>query len=210
VANPASARELLDYWFGHRPYQAEAMAARMLQWFGDPAHPERQRATDAELDARFGAAAAAAAAGDYAGWASSPRRSLALVLLLDQLPRSLQRGSPRAFARDRSALELVIGGMQRGADAALEPIERLFYYLPLQHSESLAVQEESLAAFRRLASEAPPGWEGLFAGTLDYALRHHGIIARFGRFPHRNELLGRSSTAEELAWLATGGERFGQ
>lgn len=185
------------------------MAARMPLWFGDP-DPARQQAHDAELAMRFGAAASAAARGEFAAWAASPRRALALVLLLDQLPRNLHRGTAAAFAQDRAALEVVGAGMQRGADAALEPIERLFFYLPLQHAESLSVQEESLAASRRLLAEAPAGWHGLLAGTHAFAQRHHDIIARLGRFPHRNAVLGRQSTAEEAAWLAGGGERFGQ
>jgi uncharacterized protein (DUF924 family) len=204
------AHELLEYWFGPRPYQPEAIAARMPLWFGGAGDPARQAATDAELATRFGAAAQAAAAGEYASWASSPRRSLALVLLLDQLPRNLHRGTATAFAQDRAALELVVAGMHSGADAALEPIERMFYYLPLQHAESLAVQEESLAACRRLPAEATPGWGELFAGVLEFARQHHAIIARFGRFPHRNVALARESTPEELAWLAESGERFGQ
>lgn len=204
------AHELLEYWFGPRPYQPEAMAARMALWFGDAADPIRRAGTDAELAARFGATVQAAARGELAHWAASPRRALALVLLLDQLPRNLQRGTPGAFAQDRAALEWVVGGLQRGADAALEPIERLFYYLPLQHAESLPVQEESLAAMRRLLAEAPPEWQGLLGGTLEYAEHHHAIIARFGRFPHRNAVLGRASTPEERAWLEAGGERFGQ
>jgi uncharacterized protein (DUF924 family) len=200
---------LLEYWFGPRPYDPASLAARMPQWFGDP-DPARQQAFDAGLAARFGDAARGAAAGEYTTWSASPRRALALVLLLDQLPRNLHRGTAAAFAQDRAALEIVVAGMQRGADAALEPIERLFFYLPLQHAESLTVQEESLAACRRLAAEAPPAWQPLLAGTAGYAQKHHDIIARFGRFPHRNAVLGRESTQEEAAWLAEGGERFGQ
>jgi uncharacterized protein (DUF924 family) len=203
------AHELLEYWFGPRPYDPDALAARMPQWFGDT-DLARQQAFDAGLAARFGDAARAAAAGEYANWSASPRRALALVLLLDQLPRNLHRGTAAAFAQDRAALEIVVAGMQHGADAALEPIERLFFYLPLQHAESLTVQEESLAACRRLGAEAPPAWQSLLAGTAGYAQKHHDIIARFGRFPHRNAVLGRESTQEEAAWLAEGGERFGQ
>ena len=203
------AHELLEFWFGPRPYDLPAAMLRMPLWFGN-VDPGCQQAFDHELASRFGEAARAAAAGEHAGWAASPRRALALVLLLDQLPRNLHRGTAAAFAQDRAALELVVAGMQLGADAALEPIERLFFYLPLQHAEALSVQEESLAACRRLAAEAPPAWQPLLAGTAGYAQQHHGIIARFGRFPHRNAVLGRESTPEEATWLAEGGERFGQ
>jgi uncharacterized protein (DUF924 family) len=203
------AHELLEFWFGPRPYDLGTATLRMPLWFGDVT-PKRQQAFDRELASRFGEAARAAAAGDHADWAASPRRALALVLLLDQLPRNLHRGTAAAFAQDRAALEVVVAGMQHGADAALEPIERLFFYLPLQHAEALSVQEESLAASRRLVAEAPPAWRPLLAGAAGYAQQHHDIIARFGRFPHRNAALGRASTPEEAGWLAEGGERFGQ
>jgi uncharacterized protein (DUF924 family) len=203
------AHALLEFWFGPRPYDLSAAMLRMPLWFGD-VDPERQMAFDRELAARFGDAARAAANGEFSGWAASPRRALALVLLLDQLPRNLHRGTAAAFAQDRAALEVAVAGMQRGADAALEPIERLFFYLPLQHAESVSVQEESLAACRRLGAEAPPAWRPLLAGAAGFARQHHDIIARFGRFPHRNAVLGRESTREEEAWLAEGGERFGQ
>lgn len=203
------AHELLEFWFGPRPYDLSAATLRMPLWFGD-VDPGRQQVFDRELAGRFGEAARAAAVGDFASWAASPRRALALVLLLDQLPRNLQRGTAAAFAQDRAALEIVVAGMQRGADAALEPIERLFFYLPLQHAESLSVQEESVAASRRLVSEAPPAWQPLLSGTLGYAQQHHDLIARFGRFPHRNAVLGRTTSPEEATWLADGGERFGQ
>jgi uncharacterized protein (DUF924 family) len=100
--------------------------------------------------------------------------------------------------------------MQKGADAALGPAQRLFFYMPLQHCESADVQEESVAAYRRLAAEAPADLQPVLAGALDYAQRHRDIVARFGRFPHRNAALGRADTPEERAWLDSGGERFGQ
>jgi uncharacterized protein (DUF924 family) len=168
-----------------------------------------QPQTDEHIRLSFTELMQQAAAGDLVSWESGPRRRLALILLLDQFPRNLYRNRAAAYAQDRHALELAIGGMQLGADAALDPVERIFFYMPLQHAESNEVQEESLAAFRRLAAEAPPTLASVFAGVSHYAQAHHDVIKRFGRFPHRNRPLGRPSTAEELAWLAAGGAGFG-
>ena len=131
-------------------------------------------------------------------------------LLLDQFPRHIHRGTPQAFAGDARALELTLDGLQKGADAALDPVLRIFFCMPLQHSELREAQEESVLAFRRLAGEAPAELRPVFEGTVEFAQRHQQIIERFGRFPHRNAVLGRASTPEELDWLAGGGERFGQ
>ncbi len=202
--------EVLEFWFGTRPYTPEAVAQRMRRWFGDATAPELQPQHDEQIRLRFAELARRAANGELAAWESSPRRRLALILLLDQLPRNLHRGSAAAYAQDRKALELAVGGMQLGADAALDPVERIFFYLPLQHAESRDIQEESLAAFRRLAAEAPPAMAAVFADVSHYAQLHYDIIERFGRFPHRNRVLGRDSRADELTWLAAGGVSFGQ
>ena len=204
------AHEILEFWFGTRPYLPDATYQRVRLWFGDADAPGLQLQTDAQIRERFGALSALAAQGALESWASSPRRRLALILLLDQLPRNLHRGTAAAYDQDRTALELAIGGMQLGADAVLDPVERIFFYMPLQHAESREVQEESLAAFRRLGSEAPPELADLFAIIADYARVHRDIIDRFGRFPHRNAVLSRAPTVDELAWLATDAPRFGQ
>jgi uncharacterized protein (DUF924 family) len=186
------------------------MQQRMRRWFGDASAPELQPQTDENIRLRFTGLAGAAARGDLDAWESSPRRRLALILLLDQFPRNLYRGSAGAYSHDRDALALSIGGMQLGADAALDPVERIFFYMPLQHAESREIQEESRAAFRRLAAEAPEEFSTLFAGVSRFAQLHQDIIERFGRFPHRNEALGRESTPAESAWLVAEGQRFGQ
>jgi uncharacterized protein (DUF924 family) len=120
------------------------------------------------------------------------------------------RGSARAFAHDAQALGLALSGMQSAADAALDVVERMFFYTPLQHAESSEVQDESVAAYRRLLTEAPQELRDPFAATLRSAVNHRAIIERFGRFPYRNRALGRVSTPEEQQWLGKGGERFGQ
>ena len=202
MSSQRRAHEVLEFWFGTRPYAPDAVNKRMRFWFGDATAPELQPQTDEALRLRFYALAGQAARGELDAWESSPRRRLALILLLDQFPRNLHRGEAAAFAQDRRALSLAVGGMQLGADAALDPVERIFFYMPLQHAESRDVQDESVAAFRRLAAEAPAELAGVFAGSADHAEQHRDLIARFGRFPARNAALGRESTAEELGWLA--------
>jgi uncharacterized protein (DUF924 family) len=179
------------------------VAQRARLWFGDPHAPELTPQTDELIAERFGSLLGAAAAGELSAWESSPRRRLALILLLDQFPRSAYRGTAAAFAQDTQALALAVSGMQYGADAALDPLERLFFYMPLMHAESLEVQEESVAAFRRLQQEAPEPLRAQLNSALHYARLHREVIARFGRFPHRNRLLGRRDTSAEAQWLAS-------
>jgi uncharacterized protein (DUF924 family) len=210
MAQRYRAQDILHFWFGPRPWTARSVQGRMALWFGDPKRPELTPQIDEAIRLRYGAAARAAATGDLQSWESSPRRRLALILLLDQFPRSLYRGTADAFATDLDALSLSLTGLQLGADAVLDPVERIFFYMPLQHAESAEVQAESLAAYRRLCEEAPADMKTLFEGVRAYAVQHHDIIERFGRFPHRNAALRREPTAEERAWLEAGGARFGQ
>jgi uncharacterized protein (DUF924 family) len=200
------AHDVLEFWFGSRPYAPDAVLRRMRLWFGDAAAPELRPQADETMRQRFGALAAAAARGEFDSWESSPRRRLALILLLDQFPRHIHRGTPRAYEQDRRALALTVGGMQLGADAALDPVERIFFYMPMAHAESRDLQEESVSAFRRLAAEGPTELSALFAAAVARAGQLHAVIERFGRFPHRNVVLGRAAIAEEAAWLTAGGE----
>lgn len=201
------ALELRRFWFGRLPLKADGVKERLALWFGSGADEQR---VDALVRARFGPLIEKAAAGELAAWADSPRRRLSLILLLDQLPRHVYRGSARAFATDREALALTLSGMQSAADAALTPVERIFFYMPLQHAELQDAQEESVAAYRRLLNEAPKELQAMFASALESAELHRSIVARFGRFPHRNRVLGRTNTAEEEAYLTTGSPSFGQ
>ena len=205
---PSRAHEVLLFWFGQRPYGTEQVAQHARLWFGDPQAPELTPQTDELIAERFGALMQAAAAGALSAWESSPRRRLALILLLDQFPRNVYRGTPAAFAQDARALSLAVSGMQFGADGALDPLERLFFYMPLMHAESLEVQEEAVAAFRRLQQEAPESLQPQFDSALHYAGLHRDVIARFGRFPHRNRILRRADTGAEAEWLASEGRSF--
>ena len=203
------ARSIRDFWFGKLPLSAEGLNRRIRFWYGDENSAMRQR-RDEHIRMRFGSLLERAARGELASWADGPRRRLSLILLLDQFPRNMFRGSARAFATDAQALALALSGMQSAADAALEVVERIFFYMPLQHAESREVQEESAAAYRRLLAEAPPELHEHFASVLRSAENHRTIIDRFGRFPHRNKVLGRGSTPQELDWLREGGSSFGQ
>jgi len=195
------AREIRDYWFGREPPDAANLSQRMRMWFGTGGGDPVQQARDEELRTRFGDLVAQAARGELAAWADSPRRRLSLILLLDQLPRNIYRGTARAFATDREALELTLTGIQSGADAALDAVARIFFYMPLQHAEVAEVQEESVAAFRRLAGEAPEALREIFGRVLQHAEEHRAVIEQFGRFPARNAALGRQSTPEERVFL---------
>ena len=202
------ARSIREFWFGSLPLSADALERRMSFWFGGDSEAEaRQR--DAQIRTRFGALLARAAGGQLASWSDGPRGRLSLIILLDQFPRNIFRGSARAFAYDTQALALTLSGMQSAADAALDAVERMFFYMPLQHAESRDVQDESVAAFRRLLGEAPDELRAAFQDTLQWAEKHRAVIEQFGRFPHRNPVLARASTAEEERWLRAGGADFG-
>jgi uncharacterized protein (DUF924 family) len=210
AAGPPTASEVLTFWFGVRPYTPAQVQHYMRLWFGEPAAPELTPQADEMIRERFGDITREAATGSLSAWESGSRRRLALILLLDQFPRNIFRGTALAFAQDARALALTLTGMQFGADSTLDPVERIFFYMPLMHAEDPEVQEEGVSAFRRLLAEAPADLHDVFKDSLDSAVRHRDIIARFGRFPHRNRSLGRIATTEESQWLADQGHDFGQ
>jgi uncharacterized protein (DUF924 family) len=195
IAEPAGA--LIDFWFGPEG-DPEREAHRDIWFRSTPEH-------DARLRQLFLADYERAAAGELAAWGDAPESALALVLLLDQIPRNIFRDTPRAYATDAAAREAAERALARGFDAGLPPAWRMFFYMPLHHSESLADQQRSLQLF-----EALPDRTGR-EGTRRYAARYIDVIARFGRFPHRNAILGRTSTPEEIAFLeAAKNKRWGQ
>ena len=150
-----SANDVLDFWFGKGPMDPARLTERNTFWFGGNG-PEAAAARDADIKATLEPMLERAARGEFASWAGSPKRRLALILLFDQVPRNAYRGTAAQFAFDREALALSIEGLQLAADAALEPWERLFFYLPLEQAESMDAQDMALAAITRLATEAPP------------------------------------------------------
>ncbi|AYK18615.1 DUF924 family protein [Aeromonas veronii] len=194
---------LLAFWFGDEADDVLRATRQAPLWWG------KSSETDALLASRFGEQAEAAAEGSLAHWADLPSGRLALILLLDQLPRNIHRGTPAAFAQDPLARDLCLKGLSIGADKSLSPLERVFFYLPLEHAESREQQARSVALFEALAAEqAGTPAQATFAGFTDFARRHQVIIERFGRFPHRNDILGRTSTPEEAAFLQQPGSGF--
>jgi uncharacterized protein (DUF924 family) len=204
------ARQVRDFWFGKLPLTAQSLNQRMQLWFPGDIAPEDLQELDGIIRTRFGSLVERAAKGDLASWADSPRRCLSLVILLDQFPRNIYRRTARAFATDTQALAVTLSGMQSAADGALDVAERIFFYMPLQHSEVLEVQDESVAAYRRLLTEAPQELRSLFEESLQSAEQHRALVERFGRFPHRNRVLGRINTPEETVWLRAEGGSMGQ
>lgn len=189
------AREVLDFWFG-APGSAEYGRARKM-WF------RKDAAFDALLRERFGALLDAACAGELDAWCATPEGALALVIVLDQFSRNCHRGTPRAFAADDKALAVARAMVASGHDLRLPGVEhRAFAYLPFEHAETAEAQRESLRLFGELAKDPQA------KGYYDYAVRHADVIARFGRFPHRNAQLGRESTQAEAAFLSQPGSRF--
>ncbi|MBL0482295.1 DUF924 family protein [Aeromonas veronii] len=194
---------LLALWFGDEADDVLRATRQAPLWWG------KSSETDALLASRFGELAEAAAKGSLAHWADLHHGRLALILLLDQLPRNIHRDKPAAFAQDPLARDLCLKGLSIGADKSLSPLERVFFYLPLEHAESREQQARSVALFEALAAEqAGTPAQATFAGFADFARRHQVIIERFGRFPHRNDILGRTSTLEEAAFLQQPGSGF--
>lgn len=195
MTTTATPAEVLEFWFGPASQRA-GMRPRDAWFRKDPAF-------DQAIRERFGPTIEAALQGALPGWDDTPEDTLAQILLLDQFTRNTWRDTPRAFAGDARALALARRLGDRGDDLRLAPMLRWFVYMPFEHAEDLAVQDESVRLFTALA-QAAPGFEG----PLDHALRHRDVIRRFGRFPHRNAILGRDSSPEERAYLSQPGAGF--
>lgn len=201
---PVSPEQVLDFWFGPPAPLVERAERQFPLWFkGGPD-------ADAEIRDRFGGVHARATAGELAGWIKNPKGRLALIIVLDQFSRNLYRGTPAAFAQDARARALTLEALEQGEDRRLDPLERVFLYLPLEHAEALECQERSVHCFESLLADAPDAARSTFQGFLDYAREHRDIVKRFGRFPHRNAILGRASTDAEVDYLNQGGHNFGQ
>lgn len=195
---------VLAFWFGTLAGDdAPPSAEHQKRWWSGSA------SDDAEVRARFGRDHDDATQGLIEHWAATPRGRLALVIVLDQFSRSLGRGSGAAFAQDETAQRHVAEACAQGQDVRLRPIERAFLYMPLMHSERPELHAEAARRFEALHASCGPAVEGTLAGFVRSAQQHRAVIDRFGRYPHRNERLGRASTAEELAFLAQPGSSFG-
>ncbi|MCZ6814705.1 MAG: DUF924 domain-containing protein [Alphaproteobacteria bacterium] len=179
--------DILAFWFG-KPEDEGYGGPREAWWQKDPAY-------DAEIRSRYLDHYRRAIAGELDAMAQTPKGALALILMLDQFPRNMFRGRPETYASDEKARKLAREALDSGFDRCVPPIWRWFFYLPFEHSETLADQDLSVSLF-----EALPDIEGT-EQTHSSSLRHQEIVARFGRFPHRNEILGRDSTPEEIEFL---------
>ena len=198
------AERVLNFWFADADAGPAAAERRQRIWFSG-GEVFDQRCSDG-----FSEALAAARRGRLDHWKTSPRGRLALIVLLDQFSRNIYRGTAAAFAQDARALALCREGIELGHDLQLSPIERTVFYMPLEHAEDGEIQALSVQHFEALAAQAPAPLRALFQANVDYVHEHRDIIERFGRFPHRNAVLGRQSTPEEEAYLANDAPRFGQ
>lgn len=203
--SPETPDSIHRFWFGADAHCLDDAALGQRQaalWWSK--HAE----TDAEIRRRFGALIDDAGAGRLNHWATTPSGLLALLLLTDQFPRNAWRDTLKAFATDEAARRLCRAGLAQGLDALLRPIERVFFYLPLEHSEQIEDQNEAVRLFESLVDQAPPDQAAAFEGYLDFARRHREVVERFGRFPHRNVILDRVSTDQEIKFLSKPGSRF--
>jgi uncharacterized protein (DUF924 family) len=193
---------ILEFWFGSDADDAAVTKERANLWWS------KNKETDDKIRRRFETYVILAISEQLKDWLATPRGRLALIILTDQFPRNIYRDTARAFSCDEKALTWCIEGLEQKVDRELRPIERVFFYLPLEHAEYIEHQDLSVKCFGELLSTVPAEKRPIFEEYLDYAVRHRQIIERFGRFPHRNELLSRESTAEELALLAEPGSSF--
>ena len=188
-------RSVLDFWFG-APGSAEHGRFREAWFRKDPAF-------DQEIRRHFGDETARAAAGALDGLMADPEGALALTIMLDQFPRNLYRGEPKTYAADAKARAVAAGAIERGFDRRVPPVMRQFFYLPFMHCETLANQDRSVALYRTLVDA-----DSSHASALASAIKHREIVMRFGRFPHRNAILGRESTPDEIEFLKQPGSSF--
>jgi uncharacterized protein (DUF924 family) len=195
---------ILSFWFKEQSLSAPQIDRRMEIWFSeDPVF-------DHEIQKEFADEVARACKGDLDHWGANSQGRLALIILIDQFRRNIHRNTAKAFSKDRLALKLCVQGAMEKMDHGLTPIQKVFYYMPLQHAESRKVQAKSVELYRRLAETVSPTYRETFMTVLQFAELHKDIIDQFGRFPHRNKLLNRENTPEENEYLAGDSLTFGQ
>lgn len=190
-------RRVLDFWFSTRELNSPRVDSRMDRWFGDGDNALNQRITD-----NFEELVESASAGDLDTWTHTPDGRLALIILLDQFRRHIYRGTAEAFSQDKQALKISIEGTITGDHSKLSAIQRMIFFMPLQRSESLKIQDKSVAVFRALAESVSATLRETFLTVANFAELRRDIVAEFGRFPHRNPILGREDTAAETAYMA--------
>lgn len=196
---PERAQQVLDFWFGALADASTYPSEKVATWSGVNAETDRLIQEQFSLDVQQ------AANGELNEWRKTPKGRLALIILLDQFPRHLFRNTSQSMASDAMARGLAIEGVQKGDDKKLYPIERAFFYLPFQHAEDAGFQTLSVAYYSQLVEQSPDTIKPHMQQFLNFALLHQQTIARFGRFPHRNAILGRESTPEERVYLSQRG-----
>ena len=194
--------KILEFWFGTFPDAYSSDPTRVDMWFKNGSQYDR------DIFITFGGIYESAVCGELDHWLETPRGKLALIILLDQFSRHIHRGLAEAFAQDKRAQEICIDGISAGDDFKLHRVERSFFYLPLEHAEDIERQELSVQAFAQLVQDVPETRRKPFELSLNYAMRHHYVIERFGRFPELNEILERESSAEELEFIESGEYSF--
>ncbi|MEM1390228.1 MAG: DUF924 family protein [Pseudomonadota bacterium] len=198
-----SPQSVLDYWIGEASHDAAIADVKMKLWF------EKSAQTHADIANRFLHLMDPLANGLAREWAQSgPKERLAAIIALDQFSRNLFRDTEKAFANDPLALALTKDALAQAEDKTLSEVERIFLYLPLEHSEDMADQDASIQNYQDLLEDARPDFKALCENTLDYAHRHRDVIKQYGRFPHRNKILGRENTDAEAEYLSRPGAGF--
>ncbi len=197
-------QRVLDFWFCDSELDSPQLDSRMDRWFG--ASDE----LDAQIHEEFGTLIEQATAGRLDDWTKTPKGRLALIILLDQFCRNVYRGSAGAYTHDKTALKIAIEGTMAGDHKQLNSFERMFFFMPLQHSESLKIQEKSVGIFNALAETVSGTLHETFLAAAQFAELHRDIVAEFGRFPHRNAVLGRPNSSAEATYLADDNPSFGQ
>lgn len=198
------AQTVLDYWFGAEatdgstaPRSAQQIAKQQNKFWWS-----KNATIDTDIHQRFEPTLKALLTGNYTSWFGTPQGRLAAIIVLDQFSRNMYRDNAQAFTQDSLALYWTLEGIRQGDDKKLTPLQRVFFYLPLEHCEQLNMQNLAIEKFTQLAADAPESFSDLAKGFVDYAHQHQEVIARFGRFPHRNALLNRISSSQEEEYLA--------
>lgn len=197
-------RQVLDFWFSGETHDSPQLDVRMDRWF------DSDEKLDGQVRVQFAELIQMASDGELSDWKVSAEGRLALIIVIDQFRRNIYRGTACAFAKDTMALELCLEGIEAGCPKDLTPIQNLFLFMPMQHAESLEIQKKSLEIYLSLAEGVTDTMRETFMTTAQFAELHHDIVAEFGRFPHRNRMLGRLDTPAEARYLAGDSPSFGQ
>jgi len=194
--NNPDIQRVLDFWFSSSELDSPQLDSRMDRWFG------ASNELDEQIRQEFGRLIELATTGQLDSWTETPRGRLALIILLDQFRRNVYRGTVEAFTHDKTALKIAIEGTMAGDHMQLNSVERMFFFMPLQHAESLKIQEKSVGIFNALAETVPGTLHETFLTAAQFAELHRDIVAEFGRFPDRNAALGRPDSSAEATYLA--------